>query len=701
MNKFQTLLLVFIFFHLLIPGVSAKKVDPVAAQTLATNFYFERCLLSGHKLRQPAQLILSYTRFSADEEVYYAFSSDKGFIIVAADDDVYPVLAYSFEGKFPERKMSPEFKFWMDTYEDQIIHVRENNLSADERITAVWSLYSGGYDHNLCDKGTTKSVEPLLMSTWDQGTFYNSLCPEDAAGPDGHVWSGCVATCMAQVMYYYRYPQQGAGSHGYYSDYGYLYADFGSTTYNWDLMQNDINSNYNYDMALLQLHCGIAIDMGYSPDGSGAYMYDDVYAMINNFGYSPSTELFYKNDYSDTQWANMIIDDLDSKMPVQYAGYGEDGGHAFVCDGYQGTDYFHFNWGWSGSYNGYFYLNNLNPGYTFNHGQQVILNSYPAGNYPQMCSNTRTLSSSYGTIDDGSGPNNNYQNNTDCMWLISPDDSIDQIRIHFEKLNTEASEDLITFYNGESTSDSVLAVVSGNTIPSDIITGNKKILVRFTSNGSNTAEGWLLSYSSKEIKFCNNITELTAPSGLFSDGSGTYDYNSTTFCRWRIDPPNATAITIHFNSFDLADDQDYMKVFDETAGTELYTFYSGAVPQTFAAYTGKILLLFRTRGAYNGNGWEIYYNSEPMAVSEIQKGYVSIAPNPATEYINVKASVPEAQALTFDIYDNTGKLVLSKQLSTQKNLLDETLDVSNLAKGMYFLKLTSENFHHTQKLVIR
>ncbi len=689
------------FFLIFLQYSFAEKVDSKTAQILATNFYFEKCLQSGIEIKQPAVLTLSHTQFDGNDEIYYVFSSDNGFIIVAADDDSYPVLGYSFEGKYSDKNLSPEFKFWMNTYEKQIINIRHNHLKANTSIVNAWDNYINKFNDKEYLKDQIKSVEPLLMSVWDQGTFYNSLCPEDAAGPDGHVWAGCVATAMAQVMYYYRYPLQGSGSHNYYSPYGFLSADFGSTTYHWDAMQNDISSNYNYDMALLQLHCGIAIEMDYSPDGSGASMWEDAHAMKNYFGYSNTTEVFNKNDYSMSQWTSMLRTNIDNKMPIQYAGYGDDGGHAFVCDGYLGTEYFHFNWGWGGAYNGYFYLDNLNPGFTFNYGQQAILNSYPASAYPQVCSGVKTITGLYGTLEDGSGPNYNYQNNMDCIWLIAPDDSVEFIRLNFERLNTEASNDVITIYDGASTFDSVLGTFSGNTIPGEITSSGPKVLVRFTTNADTVSDGWLMTYSAKEVRFCNSIKEFTTPSGTFTDGSGTYEYNNSTFCRWRIHPQNVSSITVQFNNFDLANDQDFIRVFDAEAGSEINTFYAGAIPQTFTVYSDELIFLFRTSGVYNADGWEISYTSIPLSVGENQKGFVKILPNPAVDYLKIQAAVPGVNSLTINLFNNTGQCVLTKPLAIQNDMLDETLDISALAGGVYFLKINSDKFNHSQKLIIR
>jgi len=677
----------------------AEKIDAKTAQKLATNFYYEKCLWSGYDIKQPQNLTLSLTKTKDSQEIYYVFSSENGYIIVAAENDAYPVLAYSFEGPYTGKNISPEFSFWMITYEEQIIHIRKNNIKADNKISAAWNYYLSDFIPDGQQKNNIKSVTPLLMSTWDQGTYYNFLCPADGAGAGGHVYAGCVATAMAQVLYYYRYPAQGTGSHGYYSDYGYLSANFGTTTYQWNEMQNNISGKFNYSMALIQLHCGIAVDMNYSPDGSGASMYDAAEAMKTYFGYSSSTQLFHKDDYTETQWNQMLIDDLDNKMPIQYAGYGESG-HAFVCDGYQGTDFFHFNWGWSGYYNGYFYLNNLNPSSTFSNWQQAILNSYPATAFPQQCNNTTLIQSTYGTIEDGSSPAENYQDNKDCLWLIAPTDPVDYIRISFERINTEAGHDLITIYDGETTNDPVLGVYSGNTIPAEIYSTSNKVLIRFSTNSSLVADGWLLTFNGKTTNFCTGVTEVTAPSGVISDGSNTFNYNNSTLCHWRISPPDAGSITITFNSIDLAPDNDFIKIYDDISDTEIMTLHSGDFPQTFTAYTGKILLLFFTSVMNNAGGWELSYTSAPLSVSENSEAFVSIAPNPASDYVSLQALLPQATSVSLTISNNLGSVVLSRKLSSANGHFDEKLDVSNLSQGIYFLKLSSEKFQHTQKLLI-
>lgn len=316
------------------------------------------------------------------ESLYYVFNigDEKGFVIVAADDDVYPILGYSFEGSFiVERKNTAvNFSDWMDIYTDQILFVRENSLKADKNIAEEWQRLSAFSEPNR----DFDNIIPMMTTKWDQGEFFNALCPADPGGVAGHVWTGCNATAMAQIMKYYNHPAQGQGSHSYtHSTYGTLSANFEATTYHWSNMPDQVTSS-NMDIATLLYHCGVSVDMQYSINGSGAYSEDSRNAFIAYFRYSPTVQYVHKSNYSQSAWENLIKGELNEGRILYYDGSGPDGGHAFVCDGYQGTNYFHFNWGWGGAYDGYFYLNSINPGGTqFNNDQDAMVNLYPKGTY--------------------------------------------------------------------------------------------------------------------------------------------------------------------------------------------------------------------------------------------------------------------------------------------------------------------------------
>ena len=178
-------------------------------------------------------------------------------------------------------------------------------------------------------------------------------------------------------MMYWQHPEQGTGSHSYYHPtYGTLEANFEATTYNWAGMSA---TSYAGDCPLLQFHVGVAFDMNYSPDGSGAYSSDIVNVLLTYFNYKNTLSWVYKSNYSTTGWQDLLIAELEAGRPMTYRGNNSEGsgGHAFVMDGCQGSTYFHFNWGWSGSNNGYFTLDNLNPGYDFSYDQAGCIGIEP------------------------------------------------------------------------------------------------------------------------------------------------------------------------------------------------------------------------------------------------------------------------------------------------------------------------------------
>jgi len=157
----------------------------------------------------------SFTEKFNGNAVYYVFNfSSNGYVIVSADDAVPPVLAYSFDGSFSRDNQPPQFINWMEGYAKQIDQTIQHPGDPAYDFHNTWSRLSTN-DPKSLDYSPLTDVAPLLISTWDQGGPYNILCPADPAGPGGYVWAGCVATAMSQVMYYYRWPLTGSGSHCY------------------------------------------------------------------------------------------------------------------------------------------------------------------------------------------------------------------------------------------------------------------------------------------------------------------------------------------------------------------------------------------------------------------------------------------------------------------------------------------------------
>ena len=214
------------------------KVTIDKAQRVGSNFFFERITQHQQMNYQDLRVKESFTEKFNSKTVYYIFNfTQGGFVIVSADDAVPPVLAYSFEGSFTQENKPVQFINWMEGYAKQI----DQSISHPENsydFHVAWQQLSTDNISNL-DFSPLTDVLPLEISTWDQGNFYNLLCPLDAAGPGGRVWAGCVATAMSQVMYYYRWPQTGAGSHCYIPNgYPQQCADFGSSAFHGEFEQS-------------------------------------------------------------------------------------------------------------------------------------------------------------------------------------------------------------------------------------------------------------------------------------------------------------------------------------------------------------------------------------------------------------------------------------------------------------------------------
>ncbi|MEW6469044.1 MAG: thiol protease/hemagglutinin PrtT [Bacteroidota bacterium] len=372
------LTLLFLALSGLLEPLHAAQVPVSTAALVAENIYRERISALNGTVADQVLFGSVITLTEDNVPVIYVFNllDGKGFVMIAAHDNVHPVLAYTFNGTFSEHEQQPAFSDWIKNYREQIAYCVQNDLPADESINKEWELYG---TENKLSPPQVQSVGPLLTTTWNQGCNYNAQCPVVTGGQCGKAWTGCGATAMAQVMKYHNHPLTGTGSHSYSWSSQLLSANFGATTYNWSNMPNNVTSA-NTDVAQLMYHCGVALDMNYGASGSYC-SFDFSYIMPQYFGYAATAQnwlkLFVPND---TTYQDRLAGELDSLRPMPYKGSGS-GTHFFVCDGYQNSYpyHFHFNWGWGGLYDGYFYISALNPGtYSFTNSQGAVIRVMPA-----------------------------------------------------------------------------------------------------------------------------------------------------------------------------------------------------------------------------------------------------------------------------------------------------------------------------------
>lgn len=313
------------------------------------------------------------------DSTFFVFGFDKGFVIISADDRVAPVAGYSLESRFVapgigDTVTAANFLSWIRYRKDQMACLRKGDIPASPDVSEQWNNLLEG----IPARNAAYVVPPLLTSVWGQLWPYNSLCPPDPNGSGGHVAAGCGPLAMAQILRYHQYPLQGLGSYGYtQSPYPTTSANFGITTYDWVNMPDSI-AVIDSAVTTLIYHAGVSVKAEWSPGGTTSGASTIMMALVNYFkmAYAPMRYVS-RSSFSNAGWDTLLQHELHTGRPVYYQGFGTNG-HAFVCDGVDADDLYHFNWGWNGLYNGYFALNDLTPGpYNFTYGQGAIIGIQP------------------------------------------------------------------------------------------------------------------------------------------------------------------------------------------------------------------------------------------------------------------------------------------------------------------------------------
>ena len=320
---------------------------------------------------------LVYTsRTPQGQPAVYVFgnSNADGALFLSADDVAAPVLGYADSGRFDVQEIPASLKYWLEQYGRQIQYASSNGIAFS---AATRSDYPA-------------AIEPLVKTKWDQGTPYDMYTPTIN---NSHAPTGCTATATAQVMKHWNYPAQGKGT------VRVTVEATGKTeslnlagrAFAWgDMLDVYQSGGYTTQQAeavgYLMQAVGYASKMAYAEDGSGAYLIDAARGLINNFSYNENIEYLQRDYYTATNWEAALYNELTNGRPVIYEGQSTSVGHAFVCDGYNGAGYYHFNWGWGGMSDGYFLLDALNPdavgtgggeGGGYNYGQGMLAGVQP------------------------------------------------------------------------------------------------------------------------------------------------------------------------------------------------------------------------------------------------------------------------------------------------------------------------------------
>lgn len=690
-----------------------QNVPLKTAETIATNFLTHQ----KGKIQKSNSLIVKdiYTEIDKENTLYHIVTYEEGgFVVVSGNFTMTPILAYSTENQLNIDNINPALKMWIEFHYNNTLKV-----SPEKSIQNQWNNI---LENNIPIQKAENKIGPLTTSTWNQDRYYNAYCPEDlnvtgeiGGSYDNHVPNGCVAVAMSQIMYYHRFPLAGVSSFSYVSPYGRLTANFAEAYYNYNAMA-DIATGYSDALASLISHCGISVEMNYKPTGSGSQTHKARTAMVGYFNYSTTSRFERKEAYNDSIWISKIVQSISNRLPIIYAASKENAnaGHAWVCDGYDIVNdtsaYLHFNWGWGANGGNGWFLSTTNDGYTV--GEDAIFGLEPKIILPNCVQDT--LTATYGSFASNH-PTKNYVDNANCSWLISTPNAT-SIRLNVSAFATELDNDIVTIYAGNSTSAPIVCQLSGDTIQKGTVidVDAPEVFITFTSNENVTNTGFVFNYTAtlSNLSYCITSIDpgtpnvLSSASGTLSNGSGNDNYANSNTCYWRIEPKNATGVWIDVTEFNLEKGDElsiyaHDKIIQGIRYTDRIARYTIDNPPTGMISTDKkkIYIMFRTDNDLNNKGWTLKWGTD-VSISEQVSGIssLSVYPNPANDFVTIdfitEENVTHVHAI---ITDYTGRKINSFDL----NQSSQRIDVSQLAKGIYVLTLTTNKGNINKKFVVQ
>ena len=704
----------FIFLLALIFAVfsaSSQTVSLDEAMRVSSNYLMEK----GYSPKSKSNgLTLLKSETKNESPVYYIFQLEgKGFIITSGSKKTYPVLAYSLDQDFGNH---PAAEFILDRYKQEIITAEVAQVPSWERAKEQWSVYSNKSFTPNASKGSVV-VAPLLNTTWDQSKYYNTYCPWDAsAGPnyDYRVPNGCVALCMAQIMYYYRAPNTGVNGVSYIPPgYDRQEVVFSDHTYNYDVMTDNL-TDYTGEMAKLVYHAGVATRMGYNPTGSGTYTTQAMEAMAKHFQFASNATVLEKKHYTNNlhDYKKALMNALKDKRPIVYSGSNQYGanGHAFMIDGYDSDSLFHVNWGWGGSLNGYFHITSLTPGSSdFSYNDFAFTDVRPRSTSVAQPQEFTRNNASTGFVSNTLG-NITYSGKTKYTWMLAAPNAT-AYTINIKKMDIDSTADMVTIYNGGLESDGILRQYTTNSIIPDTVTVSAdSVLIVYTSSSPNVSNpeytGFYITYQAAlPERYCAANTNITASSGTLQDGSHLREkYIAETQCSWTFSS-NTGGYNFTFRQFDLKEG-DFIDIYNNARSNrpvlwKRFDIYNlPELGQSYICTFPNVKINFVTDNWNEGEGFELDF-SESSGVKDLSGlAALSLSPNPASDFLTLEFTTASSENIICKIFDVSGKLLISQSYSHSGGTFSEIIPISQLADGLYMMHIETTKGKSIRKFIV-
>ncbi|MBE0646972.1 MAG: T9SS type A sorting domain-containing protein, partial [Bacteroidales bacterium] len=323
--------------------------------------------------------------------------------------------------------------------------------------------------------------------------------------------------------------------------------------------------------------------------------------------------------------------------------------------------------------------------------------------YPTYCSGqTDLIENEFGAFEDGSGPLADYESNANCSWLIAPDDGVESVSVSFLRFEL-ASGDELNIYDGNSASAALIGTYTGTSLPPTVSSTGPEMFITFTTNETGAAQGFLAEYECTMISFCESSINLTDPSGDISDGSGEYDYRNSTLCKYYIKPTNAETVILDFSSINTEETNDRIQVYDLGTGTLLGLFSGNMTtpPTGLVAASGEMLIMWSSNKTIRGIGWDASYTITVGTEESAAVENLYVYPNPAHDYLMVKFDGKALGTVQLDLYSLKGTKIYSDVRSNVNGQVEERISLSGVSKGVYMLRITSDQGVSNTKVIVQ